>query len=81
MRGAPTADAIRAPLFVLQGGNDPRVPQQESDQLVERLRARGVEVRYDVYPDEGHGFTKSENQLQARSDAAEFLIAHLAVAS
>jgi dipeptidyl aminopeptidase/acylaminoacyl peptidase len=72
------ADQIRAPLFVLQGANDPRVPQAESDQIVQRLRARGVEVRYDVYPDEGHGFTKRDNQIRARSDIAEFLIAHLA---
>ncbi|GHJ50638.1 peptidase S9 [Catellatospora sp. TT07R-123] len=70
-------DQIRAPLFVLQGANDPRVPRGESDQLVERLRARGVEVRYDVYPDEGHGFVKSENQIKARSDAADFLIERL----
>jgi dipeptidyl aminopeptidase/acylaminoacyl peptidase len=71
------ADQIRAPLFILQGANDPRVPQHESDQIVEALRARGVPVRYDVYPDEGHGFTKRHNQLQADSDSAEFLIGHL----
>ncbi|WP_412749738.1 prolyl oligopeptidase family serine peptidase [Krasilnikovia sp. M28-CT-15] len=71
------ADQIRSPLFVWQGAKDTRVPQQESDQLVERLRDRGVEVRYDVYPDEGHGLTKTENQIQARSDVAEFLITHL----
>lgn len=71
------ADAVRAPLLVLQGANDPRVPRHESDQMVERLQARGVEVRYDVYPDEGHGFTKRENQVKAYSDAADFLISHL----
>jgi len=71
------ADAIRAPLFVIQGANDPRVPKDESDQIVEHLRARGVEVRYDVYPDEGHGFTRRENQARARADAADFLLAHL----
>jgi dipeptidyl aminopeptidase/acylaminoacyl peptidase len=71
------ADQIRAPLFVIQGANDPRVPQAESDQIVQRLRARGVEVRYDVYPDEGHGFTKTENQITALSAAADFLLAHL----
>jgi dipeptidyl aminopeptidase/acylaminoacyl peptidase len=73
------ADQIRAPLFVLQGANDRRVPQHESDQIVERLRARGLEVRYDVYPDEGHGFSKRENETRARSDAAEFLLRQLAV--
>lgn len=71
------ADAITAPLFVIQGANDPRVPQAESDQVVARLRERGVEVRYDVYPDEGHGFTKRENDARAMGDTAEFLVAHL----
>ena len=71
------ADAIRAPLFVVQGANDPRVVQAESDQIVAKLRARGVEVRYDVYPDEGHGFTKRANEVKAIGDAADFLVAHL----
>jgi dipeptidyl aminopeptidase/acylaminoacyl peptidase len=71
------ADQIEAPLFVIQGANDPRVPRHESDQIVERLRARGVEVRYDVYPDEGHQFGKRKNQIQARTDAGEFLLTHL----
>lgn len=71
------ADAIRAPLFVLQGANDRRVPRHEADQIVDRLRARGVEVRYDVYADEGHGFSKRENDLKATADAADFLLVHL----
>jgi dipeptidyl aminopeptidase/acylaminoacyl peptidase len=71
------ADQIKAPLFVIQGANDPRVPKHESDQIVESLRARGVDVRYDVYPDEGHRFSKRENQIKARTDAGEFLLAHL----
>ncbi|WP_218005814.1 S9 family peptidase [Actinomadura hibisca] len=71
------ADAITAPLFVLQGARDPRVPQAESDQLVTRLRERGVEVRYDVFPDEGHGFAIRENELRAYSEIARFLIEHL----
>jgi dipeptidyl aminopeptidase/acylaminoacyl peptidase len=71
-------DSIVAPLMIIQGGNDPRVPKSESDQIVERLRARGVEVRYDVYPDEGHGFDHRENQAKAFSDSAEFLLARLA---
>jgi len=70
-------DQIRAPLFVIQGANDPRVVKPESDQIVERLRQRGVDVRYDVYEDEGHGFTKRENELKAMRDMAEFLEAHL----
>ncbi|MGH3680102.1 MAG: alpha/beta hydrolase family protein [Natronosporangium sp.] len=52
-------------------------PKSESDQIVERLRTRGVEVRYDVYPDEGHGFVRRENAAKRDSDSAEFLLAHL----
>jgi dipeptidyl aminopeptidase/acylaminoacyl peptidase len=71
------ADAIRAPLFVIQGANDSRVNRDESDQIVGRLRTRGVDVRYDVYDDEGHAFTGSANQIQAREDSARFLVDHL----
>lgn len=71
------ADQIRAPLLIIQGANDPRVPKTESDQIVDRLRRRGVDVRYDIYPDEGHGFLRRENQIKASSDSAEFLLAHL----
>jgi dipeptidyl aminopeptidase/acylaminoacyl peptidase len=71
------ADAIKTPLFVIQGANDPRVAKAESDQIVERLRARGVDVRYDVYEDEGHGFTKRANEIQALGDAADFIGSYL----
>jgi len=71
------SDQIRAPLFLIQGANDARVPRQESDQIVQRLRDRGVEVRYDVYPDEGHAFGNRANRAKAQSDTAEFLLAHL----
>jgi dipeptidyl aminopeptidase/acylaminoacyl peptidase len=70
-------DQIRTPLFVIQGANDPRVVQGESDQIVELLRQRGIDVRYDVYPDEGHGFTKRTNELKALGDAATFMEQHL----
>lgn len=70
-------DQIRTPLFVIQGANDPRVVKAESDQIVERLRERGVEVRYDVYEDEGHGFTKRENEHKAYRDMAAFLEQYL----
>lgn len=70
-------DDIVAPLFVIQGANDPRVVKSESDQIVERLRARGVDVRYDVYDDEGHGFTNRDNEIKALGDAGEFLVSHL----
>ncbi len=71
------AGQITTPLFVIQGANDPRVPRAESDQIVERLRARGVDVLYDVYDDEGHVFTKRENQLKSQRDTAEFLERYL----
>jgi dipeptidyl aminopeptidase/acylaminoacyl peptidase len=70
-------DQIRAPLFVIQGANDPRVVQGESDHIVEKLRERGVAVRYDVYPDEGHVFTKRENELRSLRDVATFMEEHL----
>jgi dipeptidyl aminopeptidase/acylaminoacyl peptidase len=62
---------------VIQGANDPRVPKAQSDRIVQRLRERGVEVRYQVYNDEGHLFGKRENQVTARSTAGEFLLAQL----
>jgi dipeptidyl aminopeptidase/acylaminoacyl peptidase len=71
------ADQIVAPLFVIQGANDPRVHQAESDGIVEALRNRGVDVKYDVYSDEGHGFTRKENEAKAMGDSADFLIRHL----
>jgi dipeptidyl aminopeptidase/acylaminoacyl peptidase len=58
-------EAIRAPLFVLHGANDPRVPLSEAEQLVGALRQRGVPVELRVYPDEGHGLTKRANRLDA----------------
>ncbi|MDQ3544178.1 MAG: prolyl oligopeptidase family serine peptidase, partial [Actinomycetota bacterium] len=70
-------DKITAPLMVIQGANDPRVAKAESDQIVEALRRRGVDVRYDVYPDEGHGFTKRSNEIKAIGGIAEFLIERL----
>lgn len=73
------ADAITAPLFVIQGANDPRVVKAESDQIVAALRERGVDVRYDVYEDEGHGFTNRENEVRAMADTADFLLSHLTV--
>ena len=71
-------DAVRAPLLVMQGANDPRVVKPESDQMVERLRELGREVDYVVFEDEGHGFTKRENQVRAARLAADWLERHLA---
>ncbi|WP_131741002.1 S9 family peptidase [Actinomadura roseirufa] len=71
------ADTITAPLLVLQGARDPRVPRAESDRLVAHLRRRGVDVRYEVFDDEGHGFTSRENELRAYAEIARFLAGHL----
>ena len=70
-------DDIRAPLFVVHGTNDPRVPLSEASQLAEALRARGVECELLVYPDEGHGLAKRANRLDAYPKAAAFLERHL----
>ncbi|GAB1644390.1 S9 family peptidase [Krasilnikovia sp. MM14-A1259] len=75
------ADRISAPLLVIQGANDPRVPQAESDQIVEHVRANGGQVDYHLFPDEGHVFTRRENQEQALTLAAEFLLRHLTAES
>ncbi|MGI9539788.1 MAG: S9 family peptidase [Miltoncostaeaceae bacterium] len=70
-------DAIRAPLLVIQGANDPRVTQQESDQIVGALRERGIDVEYIVKDDEGHGFVKPENRLEAYGAIERFFARHL----
>ncbi|HZP97635.1 MAG TPA: S9 family peptidase [Candidatus Limnocylindria bacterium] len=69
---------VRCPMLILQGSNDPRVPQEESDQVVARLRSLGRRVDYVVYPDEGHGFTKKKNADDAYGRIVEFLTRELA---
>jgi dipeptidyl aminopeptidase/acylaminoacyl peptidase len=71
------ADQIRSPLLVIQGAKDPRVVKAESDQLVERLRELGTPVEYEVFEDEGHGFTRYANELRAWKLMVEFLERHL----
>jgi dipeptidyl aminopeptidase/acylaminoacyl peptidase len=71
------ADQITAPLLVIQGANDPRVPKAEADQIVERVSTNGVEVNYLVFNDEGHGFTSRYNDTKAHTAIAEFLVEHL----
>ncbi|MCX8556270.1 S9 family peptidase [Mycolicibacterium mucogenicum] len=70
-------DQIRTPLLVIQGANDSRVVQAESDNLVEALRARGVEVEYMVKADEGHGFVNPDNQIDMNHAVERFLAQHL----
>lgn len=66
-------DKITAPLMVIQGANDPRVPQSEADQMVAKLKAKGAPVEYLLFPDEGHGLVKIPNQIKAYEATAEFL--------
>ena len=71
------ADKIRRPLFVVQGANDPRVIQPESDDIVAAVKKNGVPVEYVVFPDEGHGFSKRKNQVEAYGKIREFLDKYL----
>jgi dipeptidyl aminopeptidase/acylaminoacyl peptidase len=71
------AEKIRKPLIVIQGKNDPRVLQQESDDLVAAVKKNGVPVEYVVFDDEGHGFTKKKNQIAAYGAILNFLNTHL----
>ncbi len=70
-------DEIRTPLLVVQGANDSRVVQAESDNLVNALRERGVEVEYMVKDDEGHGFVNPDNQIDMYHAVERFLAKHL----
>jgi dipeptidyl aminopeptidase/acylaminoacyl peptidase len=67
------ADRIRAPLMVIQGRNDPRVPVSEAESIVAAARKNGVEVEYLLYDDEGHGLAKLKNRLDGYGRAADFL--------
>ncbi|SEC28635.1 Dipeptidyl aminopeptidase/acylaminoacyl peptidase [Tenacibaculum sp. MAR_2009_124] len=70
-------DKVTKPLIVLQGSQDPRVLQVESDEIVEGVRKNGVPVEYVLFEDEGHGFVKKENQIEAYSRILKFLDTHL----
>jgi dipeptidyl aminopeptidase/acylaminoacyl peptidase len=70
-------DKIRAPLFIVQGANDPRVPKSEADQIYEAVKARGIPVEYIVFPDEGHGIDKLPNRIHAYTRMVEFLDEHV----
>jgi len=67
------ASSIRAPLFVIHGRNDPRVPVSETEQLVERLRAQGNRCELEIYEDEGHGLARLANRQDAYPKAISFL--------
>ncbi|MFY9798750.1 MAG: prolyl oligopeptidase family serine peptidase, partial [Candidatus Nitrosopolaris sp.] len=70
---APVKGAIFFLMLIIQGANDPKVVKYESDQIVERLRSKGIGVEYLIFDDEGHGFTKYSNLIKALKKSAEFL--------
>lgn len=70
-------DKIKAPLFIAQGANDPRVNKDESDQMVEAMKSRGLEVEYMVKDNEGHGFSNEENRFDFYRAMESFLTKHL----
>ena len=72
-----SADQIQAPLLVIQGANDPRVKQAESDQIVVALRELNRPVEYLIAPDEGHGFIRETNLLAGMAALERFLAEHL----
>src|SRR6266849_2448890 len=67
----------KAPLYLLAGGHDPRCPKTEAQQVVDAIKKRGGVVEYKVYENEGHGFSKVENQIDAYKRVADFLKAHV----
>jgi len=70
-------EPITAPLMVIHGANDPRVPVGEAEQIVEQLQSRSHPVEYLRYEDEGHGLIKLANKLDAYPQVADFLARHL----
>jgi len=71
------ADRIRKPLLIGQGANDPRVKQAESDQIVKAMQAKNLPVTYVLFPDEGHGFARPENNMAFMAVTEAFLAKHV----
>jgi len=70
-------DRIKAPLLLLAGKQDPRCPDEESQQVVDAVKKRGGKVELEVYENEGHGFARVENQIDAYKRVSDFLKAHV----
>jgi len=70
-------DKIKAPLFIAQGANDPRVKKSESDQMAEAMKEKGIDVEYLVKDDEGHGFRNEENRFDFYRAMESFLNKHI----
>jgi dipeptidyl aminopeptidase/acylaminoacyl peptidase len=71
------ASNVIRPLMVLQGANDPRVLQAESDEIVAAVKQNGVPVEYVLFEDEGHGFMKRENEIEGYGKILQFLDKYL----
>jgi len=70
-------DQIKAPMFLLAGRNDPRCPEEESQQVIDAIKKHGGVVEFKVYENEGHGFARVENQIDAYQRVSGFLKAHV----
>ncbi len=70
-------DKIKAPLLLLAGGNDPRCPKSETQQVVDAVTKKGGKAEYKIYENEGHGFARVENQIDAYKRVSDFLKAHV----
>lgn len=70
-------DRITTPLFVLHGANDTNVPVVEAEQIVAAMKARGVPVKYTLFPDEGHGWRKTANRVRSTTEITAFFVEHL----
>ena len=66
-------EKIQRPLLIGQGANDPRVKQSEADQIVQAMKAKRIPMTYVLFPDEGHGFARPENNLAFYAVAEAFL--------
>ena len=71
------AAQVQAPVLIVQGANDPRVLQVESDEMVAAIRENGVPVEYVLFDDEGHGFRNKENRIEAQEAYLNFLEQYL----
>lgn len=66
-------DRVKAPVLLLAGGNDPRCPKSEAQQVADVIKKRGGTVEFKIYENEGHGFARVENQIDAYTRVADFL--------
>ena len=70
-------DRIKAPLLLLAGGNDPRCPKSEAQQVADEVKKHGGIAQLKIYENEGHGFARVENQIDAYKRVSDFLKTHV----